>query len=191
VQPNRIAIVAWSFLAWTAAASAQQHAIDTAKSVMTVRVYKSGALSMFGHNHEISAPVGSGSVDTTGRHVELLVDAGKMRVRDPEGSEKDRAEIQKSMLGPEVLDTEHYKEIVFRSTSAEAAGAGGWNVHGTLALHGQTKPVTVKVTEKDGHYSGQAMLKLTDFGIQPIKVAGGAVKVKDEIRIEFDIQLAR
>jgi len=158
---------------------------------MTVRVSKSGALSMFGHNHEISAAVGSGKVDTGARQVELSVDASTLRVRDPEASEKDRAEVQKTMLGPEVLDVEHYKEMVFRSTSADAAGAGAWNVHGTLALHGQTKPITVRVTEKAGHYSGQAALKLSDFGIQQIKAAGGAVKVKDEIRIEFDIQLLR
>ena len=178
-------------LAWAVPAGAQPRSIDTAKSTMTVHVYKAGALSMFGHNHEISAPIHSGSADVTAKHVELTVESTAMRVLDPGVSEKDRSEIQSNMLGPEVLDTARYKEIVFRSTSAEPAGAGAWNVTGSLTLHGETKPVTVKVTEKSGHYTGQAQLKLTDFGIKPIKVAGGAVKVKDEIRIEFDIQLAR
>ena len=31
--------------------------IDTQKSVMTVRVFKSGLFSAFGHDHEISAPI--------------------------------------------------------------------------------------------------------------------------------------
>jgi polyisoprenoid-binding protein YceI len=64
-------------------------------------------------------------------------------------------------------------------------------VHGTLTLHGQTQPVTVEVKENSGHFAGHALLKLTDFGIKPIRIAGGTVKVKDEIRIEFDIQLTR
>jgi hypothetical protein len=47
------------------------------------------------------------------------------------------------------------------------------------------------VAEKAGHYVGSALIKLTEFGIKPVKVAGGTVKVKDEVRIEFDIQLAQ
>jgi hypothetical protein len=30
-------------------------------------------------------------------------------------------------------------------------------------------------------------LKQTDFGIQPVSVAGGTIKVKDELEIEFTI----
>ena len=187
---RRVAIMVLSSLAWITHASAQPHAIDTAKSTMTVRVYKGGAFSAFGHNHEISAPIRSGNADPAARRVELTVDSSALRVRDPDASDKDRAEVQKTMLGPEVLDTGRYREIVFRSTAAEPAGAGAWNVTGALTLHGETRTVPVKVTERNGHYTGQAVLKQTDFGITPIKVGGGAVKVKNEIRIEFDIQLA-
>ena len=48
-------------------------------------------------------------------------------------------------------------------------------------------PVVVEVTLKDGHYLGSASLKQTDFGINPIRIAGGTVKVKDEVKIQFDI----
>jgi polyisoprenoid-binding protein YceI len=112
-------------------------------------------------------------------------------VRDPKVSEKDRGEIEKTMLGPEVLDAGRYPEIVFRSTAAEPTGTGSWKVQGTLTLHGQTQPVTAEVRENAGRYEGNSLLKLADFGIKPVRIAGGAVKVKDEIRIEFDIQLAR
>jgi polyisoprenoid-binding protein YceI len=169
----------------------QQHTIDTRTSVMTVHVYKAGLLSAFGHDHEIAAPIASGSVDTGTHQTELRLDAGALRVRDLNVSEKDRSEIQKTMLGPEVLDVVHHREIVFRSTAVEpAGGSGSWKVHGTLTLHGQTRPVTVEVTEKAGRYAGHAAVKQTDFGIQPIRIAGGTVRVKDEVRIEFDIQLA-
>jgi polyisoprenoid-binding protein YceI len=181
--------LAVSCLAWTA--KAQQHTIDTAKSVMTVRVYKAGVLSAFGHDHEIAAPIAGGKVDSAAHTVELHTNANALRVRDPKVSEKDRGEIEKTMLGPEVLDAGRYPEIVFRSTAAEPTGTGSWKVQGTLTLHGQTQPVTAEVRENAGRYEGTSLLKLADFGIKPVRIAGGAVKVKDEIRIEFDIQLAR
>jgi polyisoprenoid-binding protein YceI len=169
----------------------QRRQIDVQHSVVTVHVYKSGVFSAFGHDHEIAAPIAGGSVDTAGHHVEWHATAASLRVRDPNASAKDRGEIQKTMLGPEVLDVEHHSEIIFRSTAAEQTGADSWSVHGDLTLHGQTRPIAVDVTEKAGHYAGTARLKQTDFGIAPIKIAGGAVRVKDEVRVDFDIQLAR
>jgi len=62
-------------------------------------------------------------------------------------------------------------------------------VQGTLSLHGQTRPVTIDVRETGGHYEGSVRLKQTDFGIKPVKAGGGTVKVKDEIQIDFKIQL--
>jgi polyisoprenoid-binding protein YceI len=172
-------------------AAAQQRSIDVTKSTLTVRVYKAGLLSAFAHDHEIVAPIAGGWADTTAHRVELQADPAKLRVNDPKASEGDRAQIQKTMLGPEVLDAERYPKIEFRSTAAEPNGADSWTVRGTLTLHGQTAPVTVQVTERAGHFTGSSSFRLTAFGIKPVRIAGGAVKVKDEVRIEFDIQLAR
>jgi polyisoprenoid-binding protein YceI len=177
-------------LVCVAPANSQSRAIDAGKSVMTVHVYKAGMLSAFGHDHEISAPVAGGTVDAGGRKVELHVDAGALRVQDAKVADKDRSEIQANMLGPDVLDAEHYKQIHFRSTSAEPAGAGAWKVGGELTLHGETRPISMEVREKDGHYAGTCRFDITNFGIKPVKAAGGAVRVKNEVQIEFDIQLA-
>ncbi len=123
MKTRALAISAAS-LVWTAAAIAQQRAINIEKSVMVVRVYKAGIFSALGHDHEIAAPIAGGAVDTAARSVELRANAGALRVRDPHVSGKDQAEIQTTMLGPEVLDAERYPEIIFRSTAAEPAGAG-------------------------------------------------------------------
>jgi polyisoprenoid-binding protein YceI len=156
-----------------------------------VHVSKAGMLSAFGHDHEISAPITSGSVDPAARSVELRVNSVTMQVRDAKASESDRAAVQKTMAGPDVLDAGRYPEIVFRSTSAESTGAAAWRVRGNLTLHGEAHPVIVDVSEKDGHYAGSAVIKQADFGIKPVRVAGGTVRVKDEVRIEFDIRLAQ
>jgi hypothetical protein len=62
------AVLSLSSLAF---ATAQPLVIDTAKSVVTVHVYRSGIFSAFGHDHEISAPIARGTVDIEKRMVEL------------------------------------------------------------------------------------------------------------------------
>ena len=150
---------------WATAAASE---IDTQRSVMTVRVFKSGVFSAFGHEHEISAPISDGKFSETDRSVDLTVDARQMRVMDKDVSEKDRAEIQGNMLGPKVLDTGQFPEIRFRSTAVEPAGKGRWAVTGDLTLHGQTHPLKLEVRVQNGHYQGSAQLKQRDFGIEPI-----------------------
>jgi polyisoprenoid-binding protein YceI len=168
--------------------SAQQHKIDTQKSTLTIHVGKTGIFSGLGHDHEVRAPIQSGIADTSSHAaVEIHVDARALRVIDKDESEKDRTEVQKTMLGPEVLDSEHYQEIVFKSTGAEAAGQGRWTLRGILTLRGQKRPVTVHVTLKDGQYTGETTVKQTDFGITPPGKAG--VRAKDEVSIEFNVRL--
>ena len=169
--------------------NAQQHDIDTQKSTLTIHVGKTGAFSALGHEHEVRAPIHSG-VANMGSHptVEVQVDARALVVIDKDDSDKNRTEVQKTMLGPEVLDSEHHQEIVFKSTSAESTGKGRWVLRGNLTLRGQTRPVSIQVTLKDEHYIGETTVKLTDFGIKPPGKAG--VRAKDEIRIQFDVRLA-
>jgi polyisoprenoid-binding protein YceI len=169
--------------------SGQQRRIDTEKSTLTIHVGKAGAFSALGHEHEVRAPIQSGTADT-GAHaaVEIHVDARALRVLDKDASESERAEVQKTMLGPEVLDSESHREIVFKSTGAEAAGANRWTLRGNLTLHGQTRPITVNVTLQDGRYTGEAKVKQTDFGMKPPGKMG--VRAKDEVKVEFDVRLA-
>src|SRR5689334_91338 len=110
--------------------SAQSRPVDVQKSGMTVRVYKAGLFSAFGHDHEIAAPIASGAVDISSRRVELRLRSATLRVRDPGASDKEREEIQKTMLGSDVLDVDRYPQITFQSRNAEPNGAGSWTVTG-------------------------------------------------------------
>lgn len=175
-----------------AGAGTDTRKIDGTHSTMTVRVSKTGFFSAFAHNHEIEAPIEFGEVkESENPSVELRVEARKMRVLDPEASPDTRAQIQKTMQGPEVLDADRFPEVRFQSAAIEAKGADHWVVHGKLDLHGQTHPVTVDVTLKDGFYRGLTTLKQTEFGITPVSIAGGTVKVKDEVKVEFKIALLK
>ena len=91
------------------------------------------------------------------------------------------------MLGPEVLDSDRFSEIRFEASKVEQTGQDHFLVSGSLSLHGRTRPISVHVLRSNGRYHGDAVLKQRDFGITPVSVAGGTVKVKDELKIEFDI----
>ena len=106
---------------------------------------------------------------------------------DKDVSEKDRGEIQQTMLGPKVLDSEKFPEIRFQSRQVERTGAGKWTIQGDLTVRGQTQPIKVAVTNQAGHYRGSAEIRQKDFGITPVSAAGGAVKTKNEMRVEFDV----
>src|ERR1700684_2481600 len=189
----RLTLVALGILALVACLGpnnlyAQPQAINGNKSSLKIRVFKSGAFSAFAHDHEIQAPIEEGKIDSSASpSVQLRVDSRKMRVLDPEIPADKRAEIEHTMEGMEVLDVEHFPEISYRSTAITKTGDAHWEVRGNLTLHGKNQPVVVVVSLEAGHYRGSASFKQSDFGINPIRIAGGTVKVKDEVRIEFDI----
>lgn len=163
-------------------------AIDPARSTVEVAVSRSGLLSAFGHDHRIAAPISSGEVRSEGGpRTEIVFDARSLRVEDAGLSESDREKIQATMEGPEVLDAARHPEVVFRSTAIEASGPGRWTVSGALTLHGETRPVRAEVSLAERRYRGSVAIRLTDFGIRPPAVAGGTVRVRDEVRIVFDV----
>jgi polyisoprenoid-binding protein YceI len=95
--------------------------------------------------------------------------------------------VQARLLGPDVLDITRFPEISFLSTTIEPSGPMRWRVTGHLTIHGQMRTITFPVALESGRYRGEVTVKQRDFGIEPIAVAGGVVKVKDEIRIQFEI----
>ena len=168
-------------------ASAQSVQIDSSKSVVSIRVFKSGVFSGFAHDHVVQAPIASGAIDLNKRSVTLTFNVADMKVLDQGASDSERKEIDATMKGPKVLDGTQYPTISFASSAVTDSGANRSQVTGALKLHGTSHQVAIPVTLHDGKYTGSVTLKQTDYGITPVKIAGGAVRVKDEITIEFSI----
>lgn len=180
------ALIAWTIAAASVAWAAPRE-IDTARSKCTVYVFRGGLFSFMGDDHQIEAPVMAGNIDDSARAVNLRIGAATLRVLDPKLTEDKRTEVQRRMVGPDVLNVERYPYIDFRSTRVSANGAE-LEVEGLLTLHGQTHPVTLKVKADDhGGYHGGTSLKQTAFGMKPVTIGGGTVRVKDEVRIEFSV----
>lgn len=179
-----------AFLAVVAIAAADDTAIDVQRSTITIHVGKAGLLSAAGHEHWINAPISSGTIrETPSPHVEFTVETAKMTVKpDPKVDAKTEATIQKDMEEM-TLETKKFPEITFRSSRAEKLLDGQWKVEGNLSLHGVTKPVSLTVKRTGDSYTTRIVLKQTDFGIKPIVVGGGMIKVKNEVEIDFQIFL--
>jgi len=167
---------------------AQERAIDTQRSTIAVHVGKAGLLSAAAHEHWVSAPIASGAIDETGAgRVEFKVESAKMTVKpDPTVDARIHDRIQKDMEEM-TLDISRYPEIAFRSTRVEKVAEGLLKVDGVLTLHGASKPVSLFVKREGESYAGHAVIRQTDFGIKPISLGGGMVKIKDPVDIDFQV----
>lgn len=174
-----------TLLVFAVSAKAQDKAIDVQQSTITVHVGKTGIFSIAGHEHTVDAPIEGGALNESeaSPRVEFRVAAAKMQLRAEGDDKKNGAELQQTMQ-EKVLESAKYPEISFRSSSVEKSGENAWRVKGNLMLHGMTKPIEVSVKKEGSAYTGNATIKQTDFGIQPINV-GGVVKVKNELQIAF------
>ena len=79
------------------------------------------------------------------------------------------------------------------STAVERGGAADrFRVRGNLTIRGKTVPVIIPVTLTrlaNGTYraAGEYKFKQSSLLIKPIQLGGGTVKVKDELKLEFEI----
>ena len=178
--------------------STSTYNIVAAESSLTVFVAKDGALARMAHDHNIGVKSFSGRVTVpaggaNAGTLELDADARSLMILD-QISAKDKAEITNNMNNS-VLESAKFPKITFRSTSLSNFTQNGNNsnftVNGDLTLHGATKriavPVSVAQTGSSLRATGQYTLRQTDFGIKPYSAFLGAIKVKNEVVIKFNI----
>jgi len=167
---------------------AAQSAIDVEHSTIRIHVGKSGLFSAAGHEHWVLAPIAEGALEEgPSSSFSFRVVSRQMKLEaDKSLSAGQQAEVERTMQ-TQVLESEKYPDIRFRSTSIEPASQDTWVVHGELSLHGQTRPVTTTVRKQENAYVGRCQIKQSDFGIAPVRVAGGMVRVKDELDIQFSV----
>jgi polyisoprenoid-binding protein YceI len=188
----------------TLAQEKSNYSIDGARSKVEIHVYKEGVFKAFGHDHEIAANDVSGQVQFDPEKinqstVRLRIPTKSITVIDPGESEKDRHDVQTTMEGEKVLDVAKFPEITFISSGVSAAKktSAGWELtlSGKLKLHGAEKPITfplrVHTEANELRGEGEVSILQTDYGITPVKVGGGSVKVKDKLKITFTIVAAK
>jgi polyisoprenoid-binding protein YceI len=176
-----------------------RYLIDPKGSTFTVRAFATGMLSAFGHNPTIAIPDLQGEIQFASDTLEdaslrIVIQAASLVVTD-DISSKDREQIERRMHG-EVLETDSFPEILYecpRVSSVQRLGEGLYAVSfdGELALHGITRsqPAVARVTLKGDQLraAGEFSIRQSDYEIRPVSAAGGTVKLKDELKLSFDI----
>lgn len=176
-----------------------RYRIDITGSSFAVKATSTGMLSAFGHDPriairdfggEVEFSPGGSSLDDA--RVQLNIRADSLEVTD-DVNEKDRADIQRRMQD-EVIDIEHYPDILYECSRVTGSGNGAsyWlALNGELTLCGMTRPVLVQariiVTDASIRASGEFLVRQSAFGIAPVTAVGGAIRLKDELKCNFDI----
>lgn len=175
-----------------------RYVVEPHLSRFTVKASVSGLLKVFGHDPTISIRGFEGEIrldpdDLESSSLQFRIDPGALDVPQ-EMNSKDRREMEKIMKD-EVLETSRFPEIVFESgkVAGEQSGEGNYrfNINGELTMHGQTHAerisAQVSVNGQNLHAHGEFTLLQTDYGIKPYSAAGGVLKLKDELKLSFDL----
>jgi polyisoprenoid-binding protein YceI len=155
-------------------------------------------LSVFAHNPIITVRDFRGGMRFTAEtfedaSLETTVRADSLEVTG-NVNDRDRPEIQRAMR-EEVLETERYPEIQFRSSTISAIKvAENWYrlpIQGELSLHGVSHPLgleaQLRILEDVIRLSGEFGLLLSAYRIKRVSALGGLIKLKDEVKLSFDL----
>lgn len=175
------------------------YAIDPQASRVEIHVFKTGTFSGLGDNHTIELKRFSGTAlrtDSGPWQVKVVGEAASLAVLDPNLSESDRAEVQKTMLGSSQLDVARFPHIEIKSrTVTPGASAGTLQLQADLTLHGVTRPVEFPIAWSEADHGlraqGAVKLFLRDFGIEPIRKFFGTIQVRNDFEVTYDLRLIR
>jgi polyisoprenoid-binding protein YceI len=175
-----------------------RYVIDGRSSRFTVRAFATGLLAKMGHNPTIGIRDLSGEVKFNPDKLEagsfrLVIKSASMNVQD-EISTKDLREMER-LMNEEVLETAKFPEIVYEAPSISVSKMADMlysaTLNGKLTLHGVTcsQQITVRVALLGSmlRASSDFTLNQTDYNIKLVSVAGGALKLKDELKFSFEI----
>jgi polyisoprenoid-binding protein YceI len=106
----------------------------------------------------------------------------------------DRQEIETRMRS-EVLEISGYPEIRLDADDLPATRIADnryrLGINGVFSLHGVTQRQRLEaelLVYSDGvRATGELGLRLSDYRIRPVTALGGTIKLKDELRLKFDI----
>jgi polyisoprenoid-binding protein YceI len=172
--------------------------IDTRSSRFTVRAFATGLLSAMGHNPTIGIRDFSGEMtfdpeQLTAGSFKLTIKASSLSVQD-DISDKDRREMER-LMNEQVLEAVQFPLIIYEAPDISVTKMGdslfSAKLDGKLTFHGVTRSesITARVALMGSmiRASGDFSLSQSNYGIKPVSVAGGALKLKDELKFPFEI----
>jgi polyisoprenoid-binding protein YceI len=168
-----------------------QFAFDNKKSFISIQVFAAGIASVVAHSPKFAARNFTGKLAFDPGFIEKAALQMSLAVRSleilDEVTASERREIERVMF-EEVLEASKYPCIEYRSVrvSSPQSGDSLHRIAGELTLHGVTRtvPTDLQVVVNEGilRAQGSFSLQQTDFGLKIASVAGGTLKLKDELK---------
>lgn len=176
----------------------EYYAIDAAMSRVIVRPFASGTLSAVAQSPTLTLRDLAGEacfVPGTLDEASVLIKVRTASIAfEEEAGDKDRDEIARTMH-LNVLESDKYPEIIFSTSNVSASKAGKgqyWiNLVADVFLHGVTgsEPVAAQVVFAGDtlFVRGELTVVQSAYQIKPVELAGGVLRLKDEVKCLFDI----
>lgn len=172
------------------------YVLDAKASQFTVQAFAEGLAGIADHRPRFSIGDFSGNlvfdpVQLQNGSLHLTARTGSLKIMD-EVTQQDRKSIERVMFG-EVLHPDKYPEVVFDSLRVVCSPAGenrySSAITGVVALHGNTntESIQAQLVLSDGSLRAYGELKLrqSDYGIALASVAGGILRIRDELKFTF------
>jgi polyisoprenoid-binding protein YceI len=122
--------------------------------------------------------------------VAVTIEVGSLRVLEGAGglkplTDSDRAEIENT-IREKILRPAEHPAITFSSQQITGT-PGSFVITGDLSIMGRSNPVQVQAAIAGGRIQGSAIVTQTAWGIKPYSAFAGALRLADDIRVEFDL----
>lgn len=163
---------------------------------LRIKTSRTGLGRKAGHDLTIevtrwSGAVVAGSPDHAPQSVTATVEVDSLEVREGVGglkplTDSDRAEIKKTMREKILRPAEH-PVITFSSTDITGTPKS-FVTTGDLTIMGATHPVTINAgLDDDGWVRGSTTIVQSQWGIKPYSAFLGALRLADEVQVEFEL----
>jgi polyisoprenoid-binding protein YceI len=178
---------------------AGRHRIGADRDTLVLNTGRDGLAASAGHDLTIEATRWSGELtvgeDAVPSALEIRIDMGALVVRSGSGgvkplTDRDKREIQ--VQARKTLGSDRHPEATFGDATFEPGAGGGGTISGTLTLAGRSQPFRLQVEQTgEGTYRGTGTVAQTAFGIKPYSGFFGALKVRDNVNVEVNVDLSQ
>lgn len=178
-------------------APAEASTLGPRSGTLLIKTARTGLGAKAGHDLTIEVTNWRGSAvvdaaDPAACSVSVEADTDSLEVREGTGGVKpltdsDRADIV-ATLRTKILQADRYPHITFRSTEVTGAPES-FRIVGDLTICGTAHPVTVSGRLMGDRARGSATVTQSRWGIRPYTAFFGALKLRDDVEVEFDIGL--
>ena len=189
--------------------------VVAAKSHLIVLVYRAGPLAALGHNHVIACRCLTGTVylprnplragfDLRLTVKQFTVDDPALRAAEhsadfpPDVPDSARQATRHNMLGAALLNAANFPEITLRSAGLRPSPDGKPdNIVAEVIMrvageqHSIAVPFHYDIQGDQIVATGEFPLKQTDLGLAPFTALGGALKVRNDMKVQIELVAKR